>query len=79
MKLPRDLSGTELIKALCSDWGYQIVHQVGSHVLLQTVEPSAQRIAIPIHACLRVGPLNGILRAVAKHKGVSREEILGSL
>jgi predicted RNA binding protein YcfA (HicA-like mRNA interferase family) len=79
MKLPRDLSGTELINALCRDWGYQVVHQVGSHVILQTAEPYAHRIAIPSHACLRIGTLNGILRAVAKHKEVSREDLLASL
>jgi predicted RNA binding protein YcfA (HicA-like mRNA interferase family) len=79
MKLPRDLSGSDLIKALCRDWGYQVVHQVGSHVILQAIEPSSQRIAIPAHSSLRVGTLNGILRAVAKHKGVSREDLLASL
>ena len=78
MKLPRDLSGTELINAPCRDWGYQVVHQVGSHVILQTAEPSTHRIAIPSHTCLRIGTLNGILRAVAKHKDVSREDLLAS-
>lgn len=36
-----------------------------------------QRIAVPNHKALRIGTLNGILRAVANHKGVAREEILG--
>jgi hypothetical protein len=27
MKLPRDLKGSDLAKALCRDWGYRIVHQ----------------------------------------------------
>jgi predicted RNA binding protein YcfA (HicA-like mRNA interferase family) len=79
MKLPRDLSGTELINALCLDWGYQVVHQVGIHIILQTAEPSVLRIAIPSHTCLRIGTLNGILRAVAKHKDVLREDLLASL
>lgn len=79
MKLPRDLSGQELIKALCRDWGYRRIHQVGSHVILETGEPYPHRIAIPAHASLRVGTLNGILRAVAMRKGVSREAILDSI
>jgi predicted RNA binding protein YcfA (HicA-like mRNA interferase family) len=39
MKLPRDLSGEDLIKHLCKYWEYQRVHQVGSHVILQTEQP----------------------------------------
>ena len=47
MKLPRDLRGSDLAKALCRDWGYRIVHQEGSHLILQTEIPSHQRIPIP--------------------------------
>ena len=79
MKMPRDLSGHDLVKALCRHWDYQKINQVGSHIILQTGIPSSQRIAIPAHDCLRVGTLNGILRAVADHKGVSREDILNTL
>lgn len=76
MKLPRDLSGENLIKHLCKHWYYAKVHQVGSHVILQTQQPTSHRIAIPAHTPLRVGTLNSILAAVAAHKGVTREEIL---
>lgn len=79
MKIPRDLSGETLIRCLCRSWGYRQVHQVGSHVILETEDPSHQRIAIPAHKSLRVGTLNGILHAVARHKGRSRQEILDSL
>lgn len=79
MKLPRDLSGHELVASLCRRWGYGVVNQVGSHIILQTDEPSSHRIAIPAHKTLRVGTLNGILRDVAEHKGVSRGSILKSL
>ena len=40
MKLPRDLSGVELVKHLCRRWEYRQVHQVGSHVILETDQPS---------------------------------------
>jgi len=79
MKIPRDLSGRELIKALCRSWGYKQVHQVGSHVILETEEPSRHRLAVPDHHNLRVGTLNGILRAVAEHKCIIREDILKTL
>ena len=76
MKLPRDLSGEDLIRHLCKRWGYQRVHQVGSHVILQTQQPTPHRVAVPAHSALRVGTLNAILSAVAAHKNVSKEEIL---
>ena len=79
MKIPRDLSGHNLVKALCRHWDYRIVHQEGSLIVLETSEPAHQRIAVPAHLCLRVGTLNTILRAVAKHKGVERQALLESL
>jgi len=79
VKLPRDLSGAELIACLCRKWDYTQVHQTGSHVILETEIPSHQRIAVPDHSPLRVGTLNSILRAVAAHKGVRKEAIISSL
>jgi predicted RNA binding protein YcfA (HicA-like mRNA interferase family) len=79
MKLPRDLSGTDLVKTLCRSWGYRVVHQVGSHVILETDAPSHQRIAVPAHLSLRIGTLNAILRSVSTHKGIARDELLASL
>jgi predicted RNA binding protein YcfA (HicA-like mRNA interferase family) len=76
MKLPRDLSGEELIKHLCKRWEYQRIHQVGSHVILQTEQPAHQRIAVPAHSPLRIGTLNAILASIAAHKGVTKEDIL---
>lgn len=63
MKLPRDLSGEDLIRHLCKHWQYAKVHQVGSHVILQTEYPAHQRITIPAHSQLRIGTLNAILAA----------------
>ena len=48
-------------------------------MILQTQQPSSHRVAAPAHTALRVGTLNGILRAVANHKGVDRQAILDSL
>ena len=79
MKIPRDLSGLDLAAVLMRSWGYAKVNQVGSHIILETTEPSSHRIAVPSHAALRIGTLNGILRDVANHKGVTKQNILGSL
>jgi predicted RNA binding protein YcfA (HicA-like mRNA interferase family) len=76
MKLPRDLSGEDLIKHLCKHWGYQRVHQVGSHAILQTQQPTPHRVAVPAHTALRIGTLNSILSAVAMHKNVTKEDLL---
>jgi predicted RNA binding protein YcfA (HicA-like mRNA interferase family) len=76
MKLPRDLSGESLVKHLCKQWDYRQIHQVGSHIVLQTSSPTPHRVAVPAHNPLRIGTLNSILAAVAAHKGVSKESIL---
>jgi predicted RNA binding protein YcfA (HicA-like mRNA interferase family) len=76
MKLPRDLSGEELVRHLSKRWDYLKIHQVGSHIILQTQHPVPHRIAVPEHSPLRIGTLNAILSGVAAHKSVSKEEIL---
>jgi predicted RNA binding protein YcfA (HicA-like mRNA interferase family) len=55
MKLPRDLSGKTLAACLCRKWAYVQVHQVGSHIILQTDTPSTHRITVPAHDALRIG------------------------
>ena len=79
MKLPRDLSGQSLVRALCRNWDYRQIHQVGSHRVLETDDPAHQRIVVPDHSTLRVETLNAILCAVARHTGVSRDDIISSL
>jgi len=78
VKIPRDLSGREIAKALCRHWDYRQVHQEGSHIILQTETPSHQRIPIPDHSPVRIGTLNSILRLVAAHKGVQKQDVLAT-
>jgi len=79
MKVPRDVSGAHLADILCRRWQYSRVHQVGSHIILETSKPTHHRIAIPDHRPLRLGTLSSILRAVAAHKGIPRETIIADL
>jgi predicted RNA binding protein YcfA (HicA-like mRNA interferase family) len=79
MRIPRDVSGKHLAHVLCRDWRYVKVYQVGSHIILETPDPTHQRIAIPEHNPIRLGTLISILRAVAQHKGVTRDAIIASL
>ena len=78
MKLPRDLSGRELAKAL-NRLGYAVSHQTGSHMRLTTQLSGEHHITIPDHDSLRIGTLSGILREVETHVGLSREELLARL
>lgn len=75
MKLPRDISGAELAKAL-RKLGYEITRQTGSHLRLTTIENGEHHVTVPQHDSLRVGTLAGILDEVAIHFGLSRDELL---
>ena len=79
MRLPRDLSGRDLVAVLVRRWGYRQIHQSGSHIIIESETPVHHRLAVPDHRSLRVGTLNAILRAAAAAKAVTREEILNSL
>jgi len=76
MRIPRNLSGQTVAQVLVKNLEYRVIHQRGSHIVLETDEAAHQRIAIPEHRSLRIGTLNAIIRAVAAHKHVSKDEIL---
>ena len=78
MKLPRDVSGAALIKALAR-LGYRVTRQSGSHVRLTCDKPTQHHITVPNHETLRVGTLAGILNDVAGHHGMHRETLLERL
>lgn len=78
MKLPRDLSGARLAKAL-TRVGYSITRQTGSHLRLTTASPSEHHVTIPVHDPLKVGTLAAILADVAAHQEISRDELLDRL
>ena len=78
MRLPRDLSGDDLAKALRA-FGYQVTRQTGSHLRLTTSERGEHHVTIPRHQPLRVGTLAAILADVADHFELSREELVARL
>ena len=78
MKLPRDLSGDDLVKALAK-YGYQITRQKGSHMRLTTQRRGEHHVTIPRHNPMRTGTLRSILDMVAAHAGVTRDELQTSL
>ena len=75
MRLPRDLSGTDLAKSLAR-LGYRETRQTGSHVRLTTEQGGQHHVTIPAHDVLKVGTLNAALREVAEHFQLPRDEVL---
>jgi predicted RNA binding protein YcfA (HicA-like mRNA interferase family) len=58
VKLPRDLSGADLARAL-SRYGYQITRQSGSHMRLSSSYKGTQHhVTIPAHSPLKIGTLS---------------------
>jgi len=75
MKIPRDLSGQELLKYL-KPYGYEVTRQTGSHIRLTTNENGQHHITIPNHDPLKIGTLSAILTDVANHFNKTKEELL---
>ncbi len=79
MSLPRDLSGKELIKKL-KKYGYEPTRQSGSHVRLTTHKgEGTHHITIPDHKNLKIGTLSSIVKDVAAHFRISKEELINDL
>ena len=79
MKLPRDLSGDELIRAL-RRFGYQITRQTGSHIrVTSNMQGGEHHVTIPAHKHLRVGTLAEILGDIANYLNVTKEELIKQL
>ena len=74
-RIPRDISGQELVKAL-SQLGYSVTRQVGSHIRLSTLENGEHHITNPNHNPIRIGTLSNILNDIAIHFQFSKEEII---
>jgi predicted RNA binding protein YcfA (HicA-like mRNA interferase family) len=78
MRIPRDLTGSQLIKAL-RIFGYEPTRQSGSHIRLTTTTSGTHHLTIPNHRPLRIGTLASILDEVANHHRITRDELLAKL
>ncbi|QTA87639.1 type II toxin-antitoxin system HicA family toxin [Desulfonema magnum] len=78
MKTPRDISGSQLAGKLKS-FGYKMTRQTGSHMRLTTLESGEHHITIPKHGVLRTGTLTAVLKDVAQHFHLSREDLIVQL
>ncbi len=78
MRLPRDLSGSDLAKAL-TRVGYVVTRQKGSHIRLTTQRNGEHHVTLPDHDVIKVGTLAAILADVADHLQMDRDALLESL
>jgi len=78
MKLPRDLTGSDLSKAL-GRLGYRVTRQTGSHIRLSTTEKGEHHITIPAHNPLKIGTLAAILTDLESHHKLTREKLINAL
>ncbi len=74
-KIPRNLSGRSLIKKL-KKLGYQQTRQVGSHIRITTEEKGIHHITIPEHDPIKIGTLSNILKDIALHFEITKEELI---
>jgi predicted RNA binding protein YcfA (HicA-like mRNA interferase family) len=78
MRLPREISGDELIKSL-GRLGYSITRQTGSHVRLTNLVRGEHHITIPKHKFLKIGTLNSILNEVSQYLEISKDKLVQRL
>ncbi len=78
MKTPRNVSGSELSRAL-QRLGYSVVRQTGSHARLTTNIGGEHHVTVPMAKPIKVGTLQSILDEVAEYAGTTRAELLDKL
>lgn len=78
MRLPRDISGQDLIKYL-KPYGYEVTRQSGSHIRLTTIRNGEHHITIPNHSQLKIGTLSSILADIAIHFNVEKDQLITEL
>jgi predicted RNA binding protein YcfA (HicA-like mRNA interferase family) len=75
LRLPRDLSGHELIRLL-RRYGYEQIRQLGSHIRLQsTFRGYVHHVTVPDHKSLRLGTLSAILSDVSDYLRIERSKL----
>lgn len=71
MKTPRDIHGSEAVKAL-RRLGFESLRQTGSHHVMRKEE---RTVVVPMHKPIKPGTLRGLL----EQAGVSLEDFVGAL
>ncbi len=58
---------------------YTIDRQTGSHLRLTTQENGEHHITVPNHSPIKLGTLNAIVKEIAEHFDIERDELLSRL
>ncbi|MCI0469103.1 MAG: type II toxin-antitoxin system HicA family toxin [Nitrospirae bacterium] len=78
-KIPKDLSGKELVKLL-RQLGYEPTRQTSSHIRLTAYFKNSERhITIPDHDPIKIGTLNNILKDIANHLKSAKQSLINRL
>lgn len=73
MRLPRDLSASDLIKLL-KKYGYEETRQTGSHIRLTKFDQDGDHhITVPNHNPIKLGTLNSIVKDVCNRNNIDKE------
>jgi predicted RNA binding protein YcfA (HicA-like mRNA interferase family) len=75
MKLPRDVDGPSLVKAL-RVLGYEATRQTGSHIRVTTQRDGENHEVVPFHHPIKTGTLSSILKHVAAHHNITVAALL---
>ena len=79
MKVPRNINGADLVRAL-RVLGYERVRQDGSHIRIPTAVNGTHHVTVPAHRPLKTGTLlGGVLKPVAAHHKLTIEELIEKL
>ncbi len=78
MKLPRDVSGPQLVKTL-RVLGYVVDRQRGSHIRVTTRQDGENHEVVPNHHPIKTGTLSGIFKRIAAHHKLTVEELVRKL
>lgn len=58
----KKISGKECVKILCNKFGFSVIRQKGSHIILRKETPEgAVGTVVPNHQELKIGTLKGVL------------------
>lgn len=76
MKLPRDLSGEQVVQLLSRHYNYRLRRTRGSHMTATlTTTTDEHSVTVPRHRPVRIGTLARIVSDVATFLRVSNDEV----
>jgi predicted RNA binding protein YcfA (HicA-like mRNA interferase family) len=78
MKVPRDISGQELVSSLKKN-GFFVSRQTGSHIRLSSHSTPQYHITIPNHDPIKIGTMNNILTELSIYFKISKKDVAKKL